>query len=134
MLNIKDELSESPYMESHTLKECILQAQRKLDLLVGQGEEEFIRDKSPPTTPPFAILDAMIEPYFTTINHHFPIWTKERFTRMATTLRQSTSSERDLASIICCNNVILMAMSANSLCFHRRESMQTKHCAQDFVN
>lgn len=80
MLNIKDELSESPDIKSHTLKECVLQAHCKIDLLIGQGEEEFIREKSPPTTPPFAILDAMIEPYFTMTNHHFPIWTKESFT------------------------------------------------------
>ncbi|KAE8131094.1 putative fungal-specific transcription factor [Aspergillus pseudotamarii] len=126
MLNIKDELLESPDMDRGTVKECVLQAQRKIDLLVGQGEEMPLGEKSPPTTPPFAILDAMIEPYFTTVNEHFPIWTKKGFMQMATTLRQSTPAQRDLASIICCNNLILMAMSADSLSSHQRESMQPK--------
>ncbi|KAE8160103.1 putative fungal-specific transcription factor [Aspergillus tamarii] len=126
MLNIKDELLESPGMDRHAVKECVLQAQRKIDLLVGQGEEMSFGERSPPKTPPFAILDAMIEPYFTTVNEHFPIWTKSGFTQMATTLRQSTPAQRDLASIICCNNLILMAMSADSLSCHQRESMQPK--------
>ncbi|RHZ55810.1 transcription factor sphG [Aspergillus thermomutatus] len=126
MLNIKDELFESPDIDGHTVKESVLQAQHKIDLLVSQGEEVLTGEKSLPTMPPFAILDAMIEPYFTTTNNHFPIWTKKRFTQMATTLRHSASSERDLASIVCCNSLILMAMSADSLCSHQRESLQTK--------
>ncbi|KAJ6099640.1 hypothetical protein N7467_001175 [Penicillium canescens] len=126
MLKIKDNMIDGCDSESHTFKECISQAQRKIDLLVKQGEEECAKDTSPPTTPPFAILDAMIEPYFSSINPHFPIWQKEKFICMATTLRQSPSSERDLASIICCNNLILMAMSADSLCSNRGESMQNR--------
>ncbi|EFE31631.1 C6 transcription factor, putative [Trichophyton benhamiae CBS 112371] len=126
MLHIKDEISEIPDIESHALKEGILQAQRKVGLLVDQRDEELSRENSPPTNPPFAILDAMIGPYFATTNHHFPIWTKERFIRMATNLRQSTSPDPDLASIICCNNLVLMAMSADSLCSYRREPMPSK--------
>ncbi|GAB1203838.1 hypothetical protein APSETT445_002478 [Aspergillus pseudonomiae] len=127
MLKIKDELFDSADIERHTVKESVLQAQRKIDLLVGQGEEMPIGEKSPPTTPPFAILDAMIEPYFTTTNEHFPIWTKKRFAQMATTLRQSIPSERNLASIVCCNSLILMAMSADSLSSHQRDSIQSSH-------
>lgn len=126
MLKIKDDMTDGCDSESHTFKECISQAQLKIDLLVKQGEGECAKDTLPPTTPPFAILDAMIEPYFSSINPHFPIWTKEKFIDMATTLRQSPSSERDFASIICCNNLILMAMSADSLCSNRGESTQNR--------
>ncbi|EFQ96991.1 hypothetical protein MGYG_00034 [Nannizzia gypsea CBS 118893] len=126
MLNIKDEISDIPDIESHTLKEGVLQAQRKVSLLVDQQDDGPTKGNSPPTAPPFAILDAMVEPYFATTNHHFPIWTKEKFTRMAATLRQSAVPDQDLASIICCNNLVLMAMSADSLCSNRRESLQTK--------
>ncbi|KAJ9219014.1 transcriptional regulator family: Fungal Specific TF [Paecilomyces variotii] len=126
MLKIKDDMTDGCDSESHTFKECISQAQWKIDLLVKQGEGECAKDTLPPTTPPFAILDAMIEPYFSSINPHFPIWTKEKFIGMATTLRQSPSSERDFASIICCNNLILMAMSADSLCSNRGESTQNR--------
>ncbi|KAJ9386807.1 transcriptional regulator family: Fungal Specific TF [Paecilomyces variotii] len=126
MLKIKDDMTDGCDSESNTFKECISQAQWKIDLLVKQGEGECAKDTLPPTTPPFAILDAMIEPYFSSINPHFPIWTKEKFIDMATTLRQSPSSERDFASIICCNNLILMAMSADSLCSNRGESTQNR--------
>ncbi|KAJ9365713.1 transcriptional regulator family: Fungal Specific TF [Paecilomyces variotii] len=126
MLKIKDDMTDGCDSESHTFKECISQAQWKIDLLVKQEEGECAKDILPPTTPPFAILDAMIEPYFSSINPHFPIWTKEKFIDMATTLRQSPSSERDFASIICCNNLILMAMSADSLCSNRGESTQNR--------
>ena len=125
MLDMKDIITEGLEFETQTLRECVLQAQRKIDLLVGQGEDELIKDRSPPTVPPFAILDAMVEPYFASISYHVPIWTRERFNRIATALRQSIPSEQDLASIICCNNLILMALSANSLCSHRGESLQT---------
>ena len=125
LLDIKDRITESSDFETQMLRECALQARHKIDLLVGQGEEELIKDRSPPTAPPFAILDAMIEPYFSSISHHFPIWTKERFNRMTTNLRQSPS-EQDLASIVCCNNLILMALSANLLCSHQGKSIQSR--------
>lgn len=126
MLNIKDELSESPGVDSSALEESIQEAQRNIDLLVLQDEDKFTGETALPTAPPFAILDAMVELYFGTMNHHFPIWTKEKFTQMTAILRQSSSSERDLASIVCCNNLILMAMSAESLSAHQRDSIQSK--------
>ncbi|EAW13630.1 Zn(II)2Cys6 transcription factor domain-containing protein [Aspergillus clavatus NRRL 1] len=80
MLTIKDELSDSTETERESTRECVLQAQHKINILVSQADESktCLADRSLPTTPPFAILDAMIEPYFTTTNHHFPIWTKEK--------------------------------------------------------
>ncbi|EZF57847.1 hypothetical protein H106_08821 [Trichophyton rubrum CBS 735.88] len=124
MLHIKDEISEIPDIESHALKEGILQAQRKVSLLVDQRDEELSRENSPPTTPPFAILDAMIGPYFATTNHHFPIWIKERFIRMATNMLQSTSPDPDLASII----------RSDSLCSYRREPMPSKQARNPSSN
>jgi hypothetical protein len=126
MLKTKDDMTDGCDSESHTYKECISQGQQKIDILVKQGEEECAKDPLPPTTPPLAILNAMIEPYFASVNPHFPIWQKEEFICMVTMLRQSPSSERDLASVICCNNLIIMAMSADSLCSNRGESMQNR--------
>ena len=125
MLDMKDVIAEGLDFETQALRECVLQAQHKIDLLVSQEEDELIKDKSPPTVPPFAILDAMVEPYFATISYHVPFSTRKGFNRMATALRNSTSSEQDLASIICCNNLILIALSANLLCSYREESLQT---------
>lgn len=127
VLDIKDVIAKLLGSESQRLRECALLAQRKIDLLIGRGHEELIKDGSPPTAPPFAILDAMIEPYFATINPHFPIWTKEQFNRMATALRQSTSPEQNAASIISCNNLILMTLTANSLRSRWGRPVQIKH-------
>ena len=126
-LDIKEVITELLGSEIPALGECALLAQRKIGFLISRGEEELIKDGSPPTAPPFVILDAMLEPYFATINPHFPIWTKERFKRIALALRQSMSPERDLASIICCNNLILITLTANSLCSRRGSPLQTKH-------
>lgn len=49
---------------------------------------------------------------------------------MATALRQSTVPERDLASIICCNNLILMTLTANSVSSRQGRSAKTKHRLQ----
>ncbi|KAG6292144.1 hypothetical protein E4U09_003546 [Claviceps aff. purpurea] len=43
---------------------------------------------SPPTGPSLAILDAMIDPYFATVNLKFPIWDKSKFQAMVDSLRQ----------------------------------------------
>ena len=127
ILNIKDVITERLGSEPAMSKECALQAQRELYSLVSRGEEELVKDGSPPTAPPAVILDALIEPYFATINHHFPIWTKKRFKRMVTTMRETMCPERELASIICCNNLILMSLTANSLRSQQGRSVQAKH-------
>ncbi|KAF4760086.1 hypothetical protein HAV15_005618 [Penicillium sp. str.  len=126
MLNIKDALFEIPGVESNAIEECVLHAQQKIDLLVAQGEDKYMGEMSLPTEPPFAILDVMIETYIGSMNQYFPIWTKNGFKQMATRLRESSSSERDMASIICYNNLILIAMSAESLCAHQRDHDQSK--------
>ena len=129
ILDLKDVVTESFETVTPTLRECVVLAQNNIDLLVDQ-EDEPMRDDALPTTPPFVILDLMIEPYFATVNDYFPIWTKERFRRIATALRQSTVPERDLASIVCCNSLILMTLTANSLRFRQGGSEKTKHRLQ----
>lgn len=129
MLDLKDVITERFETATPTLRERAVLAQRNIDLLLDQ-EEEPIKDGSLPTTPPFIILDLILEPYFATVNDYFPIWTKERFRLMATALRQSTVPERDLASIICCNNLILMTLTANALSSRQGRSAKTKHRLQ----
>lgn len=125
MLTIKDELAHGVNLNNnHVTKDSILQAQRKIDLLVGKEQSDLAGGMSPPTISSFAILDAMITPFFTSIHPHFPIWIKNGFLQMVDSLRRSSPSKRDLASVICCNNLVLMAMSAESLASLKRESMQ----------
>jgi hypothetical protein len=96
------------------VRECALLAHHKIDLLIA-WEEELIKDGSAPTAPPFSVLEAMIESYFATIKPHFPIWTKEHFIRLATASQESDFPDQDRAYIICSNDLILMALAANSL-------------------
>ncbi|KAI5868188.1 hypothetical protein GGS23DRAFT_544457 [Durotheca rogersii] len=100
--------------ENPTLSECALLAQHKFDLLVSR-DEEILQNGSLPTGPPLSILKAMIEPYFATINPHFPIWSKESFIQHTTALHELDSPERDLAQVVCSNNLILMTLAPNSL-------------------
>ncbi|KAI1761560.1 fungal-specific transcription factor domain-containing protein [Hypoxylon sp. FL1150] len=97
---------------SQSARECALLAQQKLDDLVLQNEE-IIRNGAPPTAPPISILKAMIEPYFATVNPHFPVWTRESFMRIATTLQETNHTTQDLGLIVCSNNLILMTLAAN---------------------
>ncbi|KAI1379652.1 hypothetical protein F4677DRAFT_453142 [Hypoxylon crocopeplum] len=100
--------------ENQSLRECGLLAQRKFDLLVTR-EEETVRNGILPSAPPISILKAMIEPYFTSVNPHFPIWTKESFTQITAALQESDSSDQDLGQVVCSNNLILMTLAANLL-------------------
>lgn len=100
--------------ENQSVRESALLAQQKLDRLVNQ-EETTIRNGILPTAPPISILKAMVEPYFSTINTHFPIWTKESFMGIVAALQETESSDQDLGRIVCSNNVILMTLAANLL-------------------
>lgn len=114
ILDTKDFIADSVQPDSFKSRETLKQAQSKIDLLFRERQEDAIRDASMPTIPPSAVLEAMIDPYFTTINSSFPIWTKEKFCQMSSALRTSNAFEQNLASIICCNNVIILALSAHS--------------------
>lgn len=71
---------------------------------------------SPPTEPPLVILEGMMVPYFSKINPHFPIWSRGGFDKILESLRQhSTSLEDDWASIVCCNNLILINLTMDSV-------------------
>ncbi|KAF5228430.1 hypothetical protein FAUST_11077 [Fusarium austroamericanum] len=126
MLKIKDMISGDLTTKTDKISEFLLSTQNKLRLPMSCGEEH-VKDESPPTAPPRAILDAMIEPYFAEVNPQLPIWTREQFSRMTTALEQSSSPEQDMAAIVCCNNLILMTMTVNSLRSRWSRSFQTKH-------
>ena len=127
MLDIKDNIAERSETEPHRLGEHIWEVRNIIDLLIAQGERALPSDRSLPMPPPFAILDAMIEPYFATYNQHFPLWQKEKFIEVADDLRRSPSPERDLAAIICCNNLVLLALGANSLRSSRGRPTQSNY-------
>lgn len=130
ILDIKDIIAERFEAEPHRLSEYAQEAQNKINLLTVQGERALLTDGPPPTPPPFAILDAMIEPYFAMNNQHFPIWRKEKFIEIANDLRHSASPEREHASSVCCNNLILITLTANSLRSCRGRSTQSTYTSK----
>ncbi|KAI1099373.1 fungal-specific transcription factor domain-containing protein [Jackrogersella minutella] len=99
--------------ENQNVRDSVHLAQQKFDIVISR-EEVIIKNGILPTAPPISILKAMVEPYFSTINPHFPIWTKESFMRNVTPLQETNSSEHDLGRIICSNNLILITLAANS--------------------
>ena len=137
MLDIKDIATDHLESDIPSLSEFASLAKDKIDLLVFQEPDIRIRDGSVPTPPPFLILDAMVEPYFNSINPHFPIWTAQSFKRMATALRHSVADEQDLASIVSCNNMILMCLTASSASSRRglgvRERNKTSSIDSDLI-
>jgi hypothetical protein len=113
--------------EGEPVRECALLARRKIDILGQDRDDEPITEDAMLTAPPSYLLDAMIEQYFATINPLFPIWTKNKFTRLATTSRQSENFALNLAFHICANNLILMSLTTKSIRPPSREKAQSEH-------
>lgn len=127
VLNVKEIIIERLGTGTESSRASALQVQRKIDRLVAQNDEDLSRDGALPSALPFAILDAMVEPYFATINPHFPIWTKHQFDQMATALRRSEVPERDLASTVCCNNLVLISLTSNCLSSRQGRPSQSRY-------
>lgn len=111
--------------EVEELSEAVLLAHDKIESLLSRDNGP-IQDGCAPTIPPYSVLEAMIEPYFSTINPYFPIWTKTRFIQFSTASQHSKGLEQDRAYITCSNNLILMTLAATSL---RSRSAQQAHSA-----
>jgi hypothetical protein len=79
-----------------------------------------------PTEPPLAILEGMIDGYFSNINPQFPIWSKSVFQKMVASLREHTTcAEDEWASIVCCNNLILINLTADAVHSVQRRMAQS---------
>ncbi|KAH7372244.1 hypothetical protein BKA66DRAFT_443600 [Pyrenochaeta sp. MPI-SDFR-AT-0127] len=126
MLDIMDIVTERIGGDLQELSEYIEESRNKLELLIFPRQKASLSDGTPPTLPPFSILDAMIDPYFANHNQHLPIWRKEKFIKMANDLRYSEFPERDHASIMCCNNLILLTLTADSLRSSRGRPAHTR--------
>ncbi|EQL01605.1 hypothetical protein OCS_02681 [Ophiocordyceps sinensis CO18] len=89
-------------------------AHELLDALFGAGPgPETGQDDVPPELPPMAMVEAMMEPYFETINVHVPIWTRSSFRKLGD-LYQASGGGEDSAYIVCANNLVLLALTAQS--------------------
>lgn len=112
--------------EIETISEAVSLAHHKVESLMGR-DDELIKDGCAPTMPPHSVLEAMIEPYFATINPYFPIWTKERFVRFAIASQHSEDPEQDRAYVMCANNLILITLTATSLRSRSVQQARSSH-------
>jgi hypothetical protein len=100
----------SPLQEPESSEELgpISIAFQSLNLLAGEEEQlDLVQDMSTLKTPPPVILDALIDPYFDTINSYFPIWTKESFLKLRAA---SKDNPQNMAYTVCSNNLILLTL------------------------
>ncbi|KAF1990153.1 hypothetical protein K402DRAFT_325548 [Aulographum hederae CBS 113979] len=102
--------------ESQGLAQAAGVAREKITFLLSEEEpSELLQDGSPPSSPPLAILEAMIDQYFDKINCYFPIWTKKSFRQLVETSYKTKPHVQDRAHVVSFNNLILLSLSAKSL-------------------
>lgn len=78
-----------------------------------------------PSLPPLAMLEAMLDLYFDTLNPYFPIWTKRRFSQLIGSVYDQQGTTNDRALIVCFNNVVLLTLMTKSRQALAKNSMHT---------
>lgn len=115
------------------VSEAAAEALGRLDKLDGLGEEDLdaVNDgDSPPELPPLAIVEAMVEPYFSSLNEDVPIWTRAGFEALLRTCHDSGENEvPPLASVVCFNSVVVLILTAKALAVKIRTNSQTQQPA-----
>jgi len=98
----------------------------KINLLSTEEEHfELPQDGSPPSSPPLAMLDAMIDSYFAAINCYLPIWSKEHFRQLIDSAYTGKAYIQDRAHVICFSNMVLLTLTAKSLQSRARSATQS---------
>jgi hypothetical protein len=127
MLNFGDSISSRADSNTQGSRDTSLFIHDRINALVDAKHHIHLSGAtSPPIEPPLAILEGMIEPYFSNINPNFPIWSRDGFQKIVTSLRQhSTCPEVHWASIVCCNNLILINLTTDSVHSVQRKMAQS---------
>lgn len=88
---------------------------KELGYSTGQPLYSSTHDASAIKAPPMLIVEALIEPYFESINSHLPIFTWEGFRRLMDASRAETNPAYNRPFAICANNMVLLTLSAKAL-------------------
>lgn len=117
MLDIGDLIARHSDSESHDSADVVFSIKNRIHTFVeARLPKPSTRISSPPTEPPLVILEGMIEPYFSKINPDFPIWSRDGFQKIVDSLQQHSSRpEFEWACIVCCNNLILINLTMDSM-------------------
>jgi hypothetical protein len=122
------ELLVKPSIESdlsnQAVRQLVTTANTKINELIAEVED-FTEYGSSLEAPPLPLLEAMIEPYFALINPSFPIWTKEKFTKLTAVVQASEDRCQNRAYVVCANNLILMTLTSNSLRYCQRKDSKS---------
>lgn len=95
---------------------------RELGYSASQTLITNINDGSTIKEPPILILEALIDPYFDSINPNLPIWTRDGFRRLLEASRADSSPSNNKPFAICANNMILLTLTARTLHSRARSS------------
>ncbi|KAI8288254.1 hypothetical protein K4K60_011302 [Colletotrichum sp. SAR11_57] len=88
---------------------------KELGYSTGQPLYPSTHDASAIKAPPMLIVEALIEPYFESINSHLPIFTREGFRRLMDASRAEANPAYNRPFAICANNMVLLTLSAKAL-------------------
>ncbi|KAF3808562.1 hypothetical protein GCG54_00006428 [Colletotrichum gloeosporioides] len=88
---------------------------KELGYSTGQPLYSSTHDASAIKAPPMLIVEALIEPYFESINSHLPIFTREGFRRLMDASRAEANPACNRPFAICANNMVLLTLSAKAL-------------------
>lgn len=114
------------------VSEAAAEALGRLDKLDGLGEDlDAVNDgDSPPELPPLAIVESLVEPYFSSLNKYVPIWTRSGFEGLLRTCHESGENEiPQLAVVVCFNSVVVLILTAKALAVKTRRNSQTQQPA-----
>ncbi|KAI8272609.1 hypothetical protein K4K56_002301 [Colletotrichum sp. SAR 10_98] len=88
---------------------------KELGYSTGQPLYSSTHDASAIKAPPMLIVEALIEPYFESINSRLPIFTREGFRRLMDASRSEANPAYNRPFAICANNMVLLTLSAKAL-------------------
>ncbi|RYO74616.1 hypothetical protein DL764_010769 [Monosporascus ibericus] len=116
ILDLKENVLDPICVNRSRVQQAAISAQDSLDkLLESANDSESDDDDSPLAMPPMAILEAMMEPYFSLVNPNMPIWTQNAFRKLVDDFQTFGNVVKDRACAVCCNNMILLTLAAKSL-------------------
>lgn len=125
MLDFGDSSSNRIDLETQEYRDAGLTVHGRIKSFVNSKCDRHLSRPASLTEPPLVILECMVQPYFSHVNPHFPIWSRDGFQKMFTSFRQHCMCPGDeWASIVCCNNLILINLTADMIQSVQRKSMQ----------
>ncbi|KAK8115460.1 fungal specific transcription factor [Apiospora sp. TS-2023a] len=111
------------------IHDAVAGARERLDALFSilQSPEPSDEDLSPLEVPPLSIVEAMMEPYFNSIQPRMPIWTRDNLQHYIEMCNRGSSDPGRQAALICANNVVILTLATKCIKENsRRQNLDVK--------